>query len=269
MHSRVTFSMSAAGAAVLITLGASTTPVAGQAGTGTIVGHVKYVGPTPVNPIVRLGADPRCVKLYVGKRLAAPTFAVAADGGMGSVFVDVDGPFPNAPASTAPAVVEQKDCVYAPHVIGARIGQTLQVRNDDITGHNVHSLSMAGNEFNTSQPTAGMVFEYRLKAGEMLHLKCDTHTWMSAYVAIVDNPYFAVTGTDGSFTIANVPVGTQTIKIWHEVMGPQMQTVNVQAGKTTTVDVSYMPLPKPVAAAGVHELLIPAEARMASITVLR
>jgi plastocyanin len=259
----------AAGAAVLIALGASTTPVSGQAGIGTIVGHVRYMGPTPVNPMIRMGADPRCNKLYVGKRPTAQTFVVAADGGMANVFVDVDGSFPNAPASTTPVVIDQKDCLYQPRVIGARIGQTLQIKNGDVTGHNVHALSMAGNDFNTSQPTAGMVFEFKLKSGEMLHIKCDIHSWMNSYVGIVDNPYFAVSGSDGSFTIANVPVGKQTIHAWHEAMGPQAQTVDVQAGKTTTVDFSYMPGQKPAAGAGVRELIVPAGVKLASIITSR
>src|SRR6266850_3884790 len=225
----------AAGAATVIALGAGTTPVAGQGGAGgTIVGHVHYMGATPVNPIIRMGADPRCNKLYVGKRPTAQTFVVGADGGMANVLVNLEGSFPGAPAATAPAVLDQKDCMYQPRVLGARIGQTLQVKNDDATTHNVHSLSMAGNDFNTSQPTKGMVFEFKLKSGEILRVKCDIHGWMNSYVAILDHPYYSVTGADGSFTIANVPAGKQTVRAWHEVMGPQTQMVDVQAGKTTT-----------------------------------
>lgn len=264
-----TLFMSAAGAAMLIVSSGSMAPVSGQAGMGTIVGHVKYMGPTPVNPIIRMGADPKCNKLYVGKRPTSQTFVVAADGGMANVFVDLDGSFPNAPASTMPVVIEQKDCMYVPRVIGARVGQTLQVKNDDITGHNVHSLSMAGNNFNTSQPMPGMVFEYKLKGGEMLHIKCDIHTWMNTYVGIVDNPYFAVTGTDGSFIIANVPAGKQTIGVWHEAMGPQKQMVDVQPGKMTTVDFTYMPGQKPATGAAVRELVVPAGGELIKIVASR
>ena len=269
MNRRMLFSFTAAGAAVLIALGVSTMPVAGQAGTGgTIVGHVRYKGPTPVNPVMRMGADPRCNKLYVGKRPTAQTFVVAADGGMANVFVNVDGSFPNAPPSTTPVVIDQKDCMYVPRVVGARTGQMLQVKNGDITGHNVHSLSMARNDFNTSQPTPGMVFEYKLKGVEMLHIKCDFHAWMNSYVGIVDHPYFAVTGTDGSFTIANVPAGKQTIRVWHEAMGLQTQTVDVQAGKMTTVDFTYMPGQKPAAGA-VRELIVPADVEAVRIITSR
>ena len=247
----------AAGGALLIALVASTSPVAGQAGGGTIVGHVHYMGQTPVNPLIRMGADPRCNRLYVGKRPTSQTFVVGADGAMANVLVNVDGSFPATPVPTTPVVLNQKDCQYDPRVLGARLGQTLQVRNEDPTEHNVHSLSKAGNDFNTTQPIKGMPFDYKLKAGEILRVTCDNHTWMTAYIAILDNPYFSVSGTDGSFTISNVPAGRQTVKAWHEVMGTQTQMVDVQAGKMTTVDFTFAPGQKPAAAAAVRELVIP------------
>src|SRR5262245_48712761 len=269
MQHRVLFTLAAIGAAGIIAFGVATIPVAAQAGaTGTIIGHVKYMGPTPVNPLIRMGADPRCNKLYAGKRPRATTFIVAADGGMANVFVNLEGSFANAPAAPATVVVDQKDCMYQPHVSGARIGQTLQVKNSDDTGHNVHSLSMAGNNFNTSEPAKGMVFETKLKAGEMLHIKCDIHAWMNTYIGILDHPYFAVSGTDGTFTIANVPAGRQTVRAWHEAMGVQTQTVDVQSGKMTTVDFTFMPRQKQSAAVDLHELIIPADVKVARITVL-
>jgi carboxypeptidase family protein len=259
------FSITAAAAAMLGALGMTSTPAAGQGGMGTIVGHVKYMGPTPVNPIIRMGADPRCNKLYVGKRATAQTFIVGADGAFANVLVNLDGSFPNTPVSTMPVVLGQKDCQYVPRVVAARVGQTLQVRNDDPTDHNVHSASMAGNDFNTTQPVKSMPFEFKLKAGEILHVRCDNHTWMTAYVGIFDHPYFSVSGTDGAFTIANVPAGKQTVKAWHEVMGTQTQMVDVQAGKTTTVDFTFMPGQKSAAATPVHELVIPAGVMVANV----
>ncbi len=249
-------SCAAAAAATVVALGLTSMPAAGQGGTGTIVGHVKYMGPTPVNPIIRMGADPRCNKLYVGKRPTSQAFIVGADGAFANVLVNLDGSFPATPVATTPAVMDQKDCQYTPRVIGARIGQTLQVKNDDPTDHNIHSASMAGNDFNTTQTVNGKPFEYKLKAAELLHVRCDNHTWMSGYVGIFDNPYFAVSGTDGTFTIANVPAGMQTVKAWHEVMGMQTQMVDVQAGKTTTVDFTFAP-GKKTASVPIHELVVP------------
>lgn len=258
------FSFAAAAAATLLSIGVATTPVAGQGGTGTIVGHVKWMGPTPVNPIIRMGADPRCGKLYVGKRPTAQTVVVGADGAFANVLVNLDGSFPSTPVPTTPAVLNQQDCQYAPRVLGARIGQTLQVKNDDPTEHNVHSLSKVGNDFNTTQPSKSMPFEFKLKAGEILHVTCDNHTWMTAYIAILDNPYFSVTGADGTFTIANVPAGKQSVKAWHEVMGMQTQMVDVQAGKTTTVDFTFAPGQKS-ASVPMHELTVPADGKLLAV----
>src|SRR5262245_16000528 len=250
------FSSMVAAAATLIGLGVSSVPAAGQAGTGTIVGHVRYMGPMPVNPVIRMGADPRCNKLYVGKRPTAPTFVVGADGAFANVLVSMDGSFPNAAAPTAPVVLNQKDCMYVPRVLGARVGQTLQVTNEDPTDHNVHSLSKAGNDFNRSQLINTKPFDVTLKASELLRITCDSHTWMTAYIGIFDNPYFSVSRTDGTFTIANVPAGKQTVKARHEVMGMQTQMVDVQPGKTTTVDFTFAPGQK-TASVPIHDLVVP------------
>ena len=88
---------------------------------------------------------------------------------------------------------------------------------------------------------------------------------MAAYVGIFDHPYFSVSGTDGVFTIANVPVGKQTVKAWHEVMGTQMQMVDVQAGKTTTVDFTFAPGQKSAASTPVRDIVIPEGVTVASI----
>jgi plastocyanin len=257
--------LSAAAAAILVALGTTSTSISGQGGTGTITGHVHYMGPTPVLPIIRMGADPRCNKLYVGKRPTAPTFVVGAGGAFANVLVNVDGSFPKAAAPTAPVVLNQKDCMYVPRVLGAVIGQTLQVTNEDPTDHNVHSLSKAGNDFNRSQLINGKPFDVTLKANELLRITCDSHTWMTAYVGIFEHPYFSVSGSDGAFTIANVPVGKQTVKAWHEVMGTQMQMVDVQAGKATTVDFTFMPTQKSAAATPVRDIVIPGSVTVASI----
>ena len=55
----------------------------------------------------------------------------------------------------------------------------------------------------------------------MIPIKCNVHSWMHAYIGVVDNPYFAVTGPDGTFEWKNVPPGDYTIGVWHEKLGEQ------------------------------------------------
>ncbi len=116
----------------------------------------------------------------------------------------------------------------------------MQVRNSDELLHNVHGTSTHGNAFNFGQPKAGIVQELRLKDPEiMLRVTCDVHRWMTAFVGVVNHPYFATSGVGGTFTIANVPAGTHTIQAWHELFGVVTQTVRVTEGSTSTVEFAY------------------------------
>ena len=63
--------------------------------------------------------------------------------------------------------------------------------------------------------------------------------WMSAWVVVAANPYHAVTGESGRFTLPRVPPGTYTLEIWHETLGTRRQTVTIDAGQTREVDVDF------------------------------
>ena len=226
------------------------------AATGAIAGHVRLTGLATANPVIRMGADPRCSQANRGRRPVQELVLRGADGGLANGFVHLEGSFPAAAASQ-PVVIDQTGCVFTPRVVGARVGQTLQLTNNDPTGHNLHSLSTKGNAFNTSQPVKGMAYKYQLKADEvMMRIKCDIHPWMFAYVGVIRHPYFAVSGVDGAFTVARVPPGRRTIRVWHEVYGILSRTVDVKAGATATVDFSYTGKEKPGAAA-IQELTVP------------
>ena len=195
--------------------------ISAQSGGGTIEGRVKLAGTPPRNAPIAMGADPSCLKINAGKRVVQETVLQAADGGLGNVFVNVLGTFPQSSAPSTSVVIDQQGCLYHPRIQGARVGQTLEVKNSDQTLHNVHSLTKKSNAFNTGQPRAGMVFKFALKAEEvMLHIKCDVHPWMVGYVGVVSHPYFATTDATGTFKIANVPAGKHTVQVWHERLRP-------------------------------------------------
>jgi plastocyanin len=213
---------------------------AAQSPTGTLRGHIVLTGKPPGNPFIRMGVDPKCSALNAGHRVIQESAMVTADGSVANVFVRLDGTFPKTAVPTEPVVIEQRACVYRPRVIGMRVGQSLQIRNDDDLLHNVHSSSAAGNSFNVGQPKAGIVFSFTPRAEEMmLPLGCDVHRWMTAYVGIVSHPYFSVSGPDGTFSIAKVPAGIYTIKTWHERFGELTKKVTVKPGATTTIDFAY------------------------------
>lgn len=212
----------------------------GRATTGTISGRIVLNGAPPGNAVVRMGLDPKCAELNRTAPAVQESALVGADHGMANVFVRVLGSFPPTPVPREPIVIDQRSCIYAPRVIGMRVGQTLRVRNDDPLAHNVHSSSAAGNSFNVGQGKAGEFFDYTPRAEEvMLKLGCDIHRWMTAYVGVLSHPYFAVSVAGGRYAIQQVPPGTYQIKTWHERFGETTKTVTVAPGVVASVDFGY------------------------------
>jgi hypothetical protein len=112
--------------------------------------------------------------------------------------------------------------------------------NEDPLPHNVHSTSNTGDVFNTTIPRSGAAYSFQPKQEElMVRLGCDIHRWMTAYVGVVSNPFFAVTSPTGAFEISNVPSGTYTIRAWQEHYGTTEKTVKVVPGAVAVVDFSY------------------------------
>lgn len=213
---------------------------AARTGTGTIRGTVVIAGKIPGNAIIRMGVDPKCAQLNEGTRVLQQAVAATADGHLGNVFVHLRGTFPETPVPRDPIVIDQRKCIYSPRVVGMRVGQTLQIRNDDDLLHNVHASSARDNAFNIAQATSGLVFSFTPKSEEvMVKLGCDVHRWMTAYVGVMTNPYFAVSAADGTFSIDKVPAGTYTIEAWHEQLGTVTRPVTVKSGAVTTAGLSY------------------------------
>src|SRR5688572_30631172 len=167
-------------AAAVLLIAALHAPAGGaqEARTGTIEGHVRLTAAAPANPVIRMGADPVCAALHRA-RGSQPVHQIvvrSADGGLANVFVSLQGSFPATPVPRDPVTLDQQGCVFTPRVIGARAGQTLQVKNSDMTTHNVHAVTKSGNAFNVSQPVAGIVSRVPLKNAEtMLRVRCDIH----------------------------------------------------------------------------------------------
>jgi plastocyanin len=243
--------------AAALVLWAAGPHMAAQAAGGTIVGHVRLMSNAPANTILRMGADPVCSKATRGQRLTQDVVLRSADGGLANAFVDVQGKFAAPAAPAAPVTIDQKGCVFTPRVTGARVGQALRVTNSDNTAHNVHSLSTR-NQFNISQPMAGMMFTFQLKSEDVvMRIKCDIHPWMVTYVGVAAHPYFAVSAADGAFRITGVPAGKYPIRVWHERYGRLTANVEVRAGQTATVDFAYKGTEQP-SATGIQDLVGPA-----------
>jgi plastocyanin len=220
---------------------------AGSAGPpvarGSLRGHVRVIGPVPENDAIRMSADPMCSKANGGQRVLDEAVEAAADGSLANVFVELVGNLPETPVPAEPVSIDQRRCVYRPRVIGIRAGQALQVRNSDDGLHNVHGVSDDRDDFNISQPVSGMINTFHPQNPGILRLKCDVHTWMVAFVGVVNHPFFAVTGADGAFSLHDVPEGTYSVRTWHERFGTITTPVRVDGGHDADMDVVYRRTP--------------------------
>jgi plastocyanin len=203
---------------------------------GTISGKVVFEGTAPENPVIKMGSDPACGSA----EMRAETYVVD-NGGLKNVFVYIKDGLGNKyifDTPTQPVVVDQKGCHYVPHVVGVRTTQPLEIVNSDATLHNVHGMPKDNPEFNQGQPVQGMKQDFTFSKPEVLFpLKCDVHSWMNAYVGVVDHPFFAVTGDGGKFELRGVPAGTYTVEAVHEKLG--RVSLPVTLGEKDSKDLTF------------------------------
>ena len=207
---------------------------------GSVTGTVKLDGAAPKMKMINLAADPVCAKVHTTP--AMPEDVVVGDANaLENVVVYLKGDFSaySFPPATSPVTIDQKGCQYTPHVLALQTGQPLQVINSDQTTHNIHPVPKDNREWNESQPPGSAPINQSFAREEVaIPVKCNVHPWMKSYIAVLGNPYFQVTGKDGSFSLKNVPPGTYTLVAWHELYGPTEQSVTVAASQEQKVNVT-------------------------------
>ncbi|MEE9271611.1 MAG: carboxypeptidase regulatory-like domain-containing protein [Candidatus Krumholzibacteria bacterium] len=209
-----------------------------QDGVGAIEGSVIFKVEVPEAERIKVtrNAD------VCGAHKVSQEFVVSRDNhGLKNVVVMLGG----AGGSSGEAVVtlDQQGCTYVPHVQVTTKGATLIVTNSDATFHNVHAYHVQSEFkkptlFNVAQPAGSEAAKqtFVLDNTGVVEFNCDVHEWMQAYVIVHDNTFFSVTDENGHYSIAGIPPGEYTLKIWHEGLGEFEQPVTVSVGETLTLD---------------------------------
>lgn len=204
------------------------------ADAGSITGKIIYDDKVPNLRPINMDADPACASKH-DSPVYPEILVLSSDKGLANVFVQVkNAPGGNHSVPSTPVVIDQKGCLYEPHVVGVIAGQEVLFKNSDGILHNVHGLPKANREFNIGMPPTLKEKGVSLSKPEpVFPVKCDVHPWMRSYVAVMTHPFFDTSDKSGSFTISNVPDGTYEIEAWHEKLGTQTAEVTVSGGAAT------------------------------------
>jgi hypothetical protein len=211
--------------------------VSSSAYAGSVKGTVLYEGEPPTQETLKRDSDPKCSKDRTDEAV------VVTKGKLRDVVVRIkNGTAGKHTAPTAPVLLDQKDCMYSPRVVGIVAGQKLLVRNSDNTFHNVWGQVAGKDAFN--KPQAPKAADLTLdpsaaKPDDIVELKCGVHGWMHAYVAVQDHPYFAVTAADGTFVIKDLPKGKYTLEAWHPTLGTKSMQIEIGKGKRADVTARF------------------------------
>lgn len=248
--------LAAAGVAAL-----SAAEAARADGWGTIKGQVAWAGKevpkcAPVNVIKDQAACEKNGKLFEDKLVVNPknkgvrwclVYLMSAKGFKKDIPIH-----PKLKTLKKKTVeLDQPTCQFKPHMLAMREGQTLVMKNSAAISHNVNLVGgVRGPNPNQIIPAGGSFKVEDIKARNLpMMVKCDIHTWMRGWVAVLKNPYFAVTDADGKFEIKDAPAGDLRLVVWHEEVGWVVfdgkkrrdgKKITIKAGETT--DLGTIPL---------------------------
>jgi hypothetical protein len=211
----------------------------------SITGTVSFSGTAPPMQAVDMSAKPECVALHKDDKPAVQNLLVGKTNGLQDVFVYISAGLEKHKFATPKEAIalDQKGCMYVPHVFGMMVNQDLKMVNSDGFLHNVQNNDVG---LNLAQNTKQEDIKQKVFKKKFFPttFQCQVHPWMRAYACVVDHPYFAVTDADGKFTIKGLPAGKYKLKVWHEPYpglkaDADEQEVEVAAGETKTVTFTY------------------------------
>jgi plastocyanin len=202
-------------------------------GGGTIEGKVIYNGPVPTRKIIPNKDVEVCGGIREEALVEVGPDNVVKNAAVYLVEVAKGKAWP--PASKPPELDNIK-CRFVPDVQVIPAGP-LDVVNKDPVLHNTHGYYGKRTAFNMALPNEGQRIPTELTRAGTVRIDCDAHGWMEGWIYVVDNPYYAITGDDGKFSITDVPPGTYNLVAMQSYTGPVQQSVTVASGKPTTLTI--------------------------------
>ncbi len=203
---------------------------------GSITGVINFSGAVPARRKLDMSSDSKCE----GENFLDDV--IVQNGKLQNVLVFVKSGTPQATfeTPTTEVTLDQKGCKYIPRVLGIQAGQPLKIVNSDSTNHNIHALPQVNREFDNSQ-LAGQapIIRKFTKPESIFPVKCNQHSWMKAYIAVLAHPFFATSDSNGAFTIKGLPPGEYEIEAWHERYGARKTKIKVAEKADTKAEFTF------------------------------
>ena len=208
--------------------------------TGALHGVVSVVGDVPERfPLgARKVAD--CTHHPDVEHLS--DILIAEDGKLCFAYLALESGFEDLeipPAPSEQVQLDQRGCIYTPHVLAAQVGQMILISNSDPATHNVNVKTKRNRGMNVSQAAGQAPVEYRPRRTDTIRFKCDVHPWMFAFVHVCEHPWFAVSDVEGQFSIGGIPPGEYVLRVEHEELGVLRRRVVVRAGWSTGLALGF------------------------------
>lgn len=150
---------------------------------GAISGVVRLNGTPPKMRTIAMRSVPSCEKMHETTPALTEDVVTGDNGALQNVVVYLKGDFSaySFPPDTTPVTLDQKGCMYVPHVVALAIGTPLSVQNSDSATHNSAANTKVNGELNRTQPVGGAAVEFVFSHPEVaLAVKCNIHPWMKA-----------------------------------------------------------------------------------------
>ncbi len=200
---------------------------------GVISGKIIYTGNVPIKKIIPTKDAEVC-----GAPREEPLITVGADQAVQNAvvyLVEVAKGKAWAPPGKLPELNNIK-CAFEP-VIQVMPAGMIDVVNKDPVLHNSHGYYGKRTAFNLAQPIVDQRIPTELKRAGEVRVDCDAHGWMEGWIYVVGNPYFAITGADGKFSITDVPAGSYKLVAVQPYAGPMELDVTVTAGQAAEMTI--------------------------------
>ncbi len=212
---------------------------------GRLAGLVRFLGVPPGARPIDFSACPGCSGENAGKAVDREDLIVNPNGTLRNAVVFLRGSSPSLANRTfappgAAAPLEIRAGMFRPHVLALRTGQPLAIRNSSACAFNPKASSRRNGGFNFSLAKRGDEVVKSFDREEIaIRIECNIHPWTSGWIAVLSNPFFAVTGEEGSFDLADLPPGEVELVAWHETLGEQSQSFHLDAGETKRIRFAF------------------------------